>query len=55
MLLGPDFIDTYADGTIRAIVASARQPYEAIMNIELILEAQEIRRTGQAAPGSDPR
>ncbi|MFP5479623.1 MAG: DUF4123 domain-containing protein [Alphaproteobacteria bacterium] len=49
VLLGPEFIDTYAQGTIRAIIASARQPYEAIMNIEFFLEAQEIRRTEEAA------
>lgn len=53
VLLGPDFIDTYAQGTIRAIIASARQPYEAIMNIEFFLEAQEIRRAEQALSGGD--
>ena len=35
VLLGPDFIDTYADGTIRAIIASARQPYEASAQVAL--------------------
>lgn len=49
VLLGPDFIETYAQGTIRAIIASARQPYEAVMNIEFFLEAQEIRRAEQEA------
>lgn len=53
VLLGPDFIETYAQGTIRAIIASARQPYEAIMNIEFFLEAQEIRRAEQALPKGD--
>lgn len=47
VLLGPEFIETYAQGTIRAIIASARKPYEAIMNIEFFLEAQEIRRAEQ--------
>ena len=49
VLLGPEFIETYAQGTIRAILSSAREPYEAIMNIEFFLEAQEIRRAEQAA------
>lgn len=44
VLLGPDFIDTYAEGTIRAIISSAKQAYEAVMNIEYFLQAQETRR-----------
>ena len=48
VLLGPDFIERYEYGTIRAIIASAQQPYEAIMNIEYFLEAQEIRRNQRA-------
>lgn len=35
VLLGPDFIDTYADGTIRAIIGGARQPYEASAQVAL--------------------
>ncbi|GEM_PF-5372337 len=45
VLLGPEFIDSYANGAVKAIIASAKVPYEAIMNIEFFLEAQEHRRT----------
>lgn len=44
ILLGPEFIDSYANGTIGTIISAAKAPYEAIMNIEFFLEAQEIRR-----------
>ncbi|MEP3344957.1 MAG: DUF4123 domain-containing protein [Litoreibacter sp.] len=44
VLLGPEFIEHYASGTVKAIILSAKAPYEAIMNIEFFLEAQEIRR-----------
>lgn len=44
VLLGPDFVHSYAQGTPNAIIEQASAPYEAIMNIEYFLEAQEIRR-----------
>ena len=44
ILLGPNFLDTYANGTAKTIIASANAPYEAIMNIEYFLQAQEICR-----------
>lgn len=44
VLLGPQFVDSYANGTVRAIITDAKAPFEAIMNIEFFLEAQEIRR-----------
>jgi len=44
VLLGPDFINSYASGTIQTIIGLAKAPYEAIMKIELFLEAQERRR-----------
>lgn len=50
VLLGPDFVDTYAKGTPRAIIETAKAPFEAIMNIEFFLEAEEIRRVGTQEP-----
>jgi len=52
VLLGPDFITHYASGAVKAIILAAKAPYEAIMKIEIFLEAQEARRKEQEEAGN---
>lgn len=42
-LLGPDFLEGYADGAVREIVRSSRSPHEAVARIEALLDSHPVR------------